>query len=66
METMELHRGRLIDHLQLVVRDLAASRRFYQAVFDAIGIPSPAKARTISGPTNCSFPPPAARPPPAS
>ena len=39
METMELHRGRLIDHLQLVVRDLAASRRFYQAVLDAIGIP---------------------------
>jgi len=36
---MELHRGRLIDHLQLVVRDLAASRRFYQAVLDAIGIP---------------------------
>ncbi|MCC7633685.1 VOC family protein [Stenotrophomonas rhizophila] len=39
METMELHRGRLIDHLQLVVRDLPASRRFYQAVFDTIGIP---------------------------
>lgn len=39
METIELHRGRLIDHLQLVVRDLAASRRFYQAVFDTIGIP---------------------------
>jgi len=39
METMELQRGRLIDHLQLVVRDLAASRRFYQAVFDTIGIP---------------------------
>ena len=35
----ELHRGRLIDHLQLVVRDLAASKRFYTAVFDAIGIP---------------------------
>ncbi|MCS4278284.1 VOC family protein [Stenotrophomonas rhizophila] len=39
METMELHRGRLIDHLQLVVKNLAASRRFYQAVFDTIGIP---------------------------
>jgi catechol 2,3-dioxygenase-like lactoylglutathione lyase family enzyme len=39
METMELHRGRLIDHLQLIVRDLPASRRFYQAVFDSIGIP---------------------------
>ncbi|MET0807844.1 MAG: VOC family protein [Pseudoxanthomonas sp.] len=39
METMELHRGRLIDHLQLVVKDLAASRRFYKAVLDTIGIP---------------------------
>ena len=39
METMELHRGRLIDHIQLVVADLAASRRFYEAVFDVLGIP---------------------------
>ena len=39
METSELHRGRLIDHIQLVVKDLAASRRFYQAVFGVLGIP---------------------------
>jgi catechol 2,3-dioxygenase-like lactoylglutathione lyase family enzyme len=39
METYELHRGRLIDHVQLVVRDLAASQRFYQAIFDVLGIP---------------------------
>jgi catechol 2,3-dioxygenase-like lactoylglutathione lyase family enzyme len=39
METTELHRGRLIDHLQLVVRDLAASRRFYDAVFEAVQVP---------------------------
>ncbi len=39
METQELHRGRLIDHLQLVVRDLDASRRFYGAVFEVLGIP---------------------------
>ena len=39
METQELHRGRLIDHVQLVVRDLAASRAFYTAVFGALGIP---------------------------
>lgn len=39
METMELRRGRLIDHLQLVVRDLDASRRFYQAVLQTIGVP---------------------------
>ena len=39
MESMELHRGRLIDHIQLVVRDLPASRAFYQAVFDVLKIP---------------------------
>jgi len=39
METQTLHRGRLIDHLQLVVKDLAASRRFYDAVLDALGVP---------------------------
>ena len=39
METNELHRGRLIDHLQLVVRDLDASRRFYTAVFEVLGVP---------------------------
>ena len=39
METQELHRGRLIDHIQLVVADIEASRRFYRAVFEALGIP---------------------------
>lgn len=39
METNQLHRGRLIDHVQLVVRDLAASRRFYEAAFGALGVP---------------------------
>ena len=39
METMELHRGRLIDHIQLVVRDLPASRAFYIAVFDVLKVP---------------------------
>jgi catechol 2,3-dioxygenase-like lactoylglutathione lyase family enzyme len=39
MEAQELHRGRLIDHLQLVVRDLAASRSFYEAVFKVLEIP---------------------------
>ncbi|MFA8354913.1 VOC family protein, partial [Xanthomonas campestris] len=28
METAQLSRGRLIDHLHLVVQDLQASRRF--------------------------------------
>jgi len=39
METQEIHRGRLIDHIQLVVGDLAASRRFYEAVFRALDVP---------------------------
>ena len=39
METQELHRGRLIDHIQLVVRDLPASQAFYEAVFDVLGVP---------------------------
>ncbi|KQU89883.1 MULTISPECIES: VOC family protein [unclassified Ensifer] len=36
---MELHRGRLIDHIQLVIKDLGASRRFYEAVFQALDVP---------------------------
>ena len=39
MELQELHRGRLIDHIQLVVRDLDASRRFYEAIFGVLEIP---------------------------
>lgn len=39
METQELHRGRLIDHLQLVVRDLEASRRFYEPIFEVLQVP---------------------------
>jgi catechol 2,3-dioxygenase-like lactoylglutathione lyase family enzyme len=36
---MDFYRGRLIDHVHLVVRDLEASRRFYEAVLEAIGVP---------------------------
>lgn len=36
---MQLHRGRLIDHVHLVVRDLAASQRFYGAIFEVLGVP---------------------------
>ena len=39
METQEIHRGRLIDHIQLVVQDLPASRKFYGAVFEVLGVP---------------------------
>ena len=36
---MELHRGRLFDHVHLKVRDLEASKRFYRAVLEAVGVP---------------------------
>ncbi|MCO4315586.1 VOC family protein [Phyllobacterium sp. 21LDTY02-6] len=39
MATNELHRGRLIDHIQLVVEDLPACRRFYEAVLGTLGVP---------------------------
>lgn len=46
METQQLHRGRLIDHLHLVVRDLPASRRFYGAVLEVLGVPIGGEADT--------------------
>jgi len=39
METNQLHRGRLIDHIQLVVSDLQASQDFYTAVLAVLEIP---------------------------
>lgn len=39
MELNRLHRGRLIDHIQLVVRDLEASETFYTAVLSVLDIP---------------------------
>ena len=39
MEAQELHRGRLIDHIQLVVGDLEESRRFYEAVLEVLDVP---------------------------
>ena len=36
---MQFHRGRLIDHVHLKVRDLEAARTFYRAVLAEIGIP---------------------------
>jgi catechol 2,3-dioxygenase-like lactoylglutathione lyase family enzyme len=35
---VQFHRGRLFDHIHLRVADLEASKRFYRAVFDAIGL----------------------------
>lgn len=39
MQTQELHRGRLIDHIQLVVNDLKKSQKFYEAVCMTLNIP---------------------------
>lgn len=35
---MEFHRGRLLDHVHLRVKDLEASKRFYRAVLSALGL----------------------------
>ena len=37
MEAQQLHRGRLIDHVHLIARDLEATKRFYAAVFGVLG-----------------------------
>ena len=37
METKTMHLGRLIDHVHLIARDLAATRRFYDAALGALG-----------------------------
>ena len=37
MEAQQLHRGRLIDHVHLIARDLAATKRFYIAALGALG-----------------------------
>jgi catechol 2,3-dioxygenase-like lactoylglutathione lyase family enzyme len=39
MNVNELYRGRLVDHVQLVVRDLEVSRRFYEAILNVLGVP---------------------------
>ena len=36
---VEFHQGRLFDHIHLRVRNLDASRAFYRAVLDAVGVP---------------------------
>ena len=36
---IQLHRGRLIDHIHLVVNDLEASRAFYTAILAVLDIP---------------------------
>jgi catechol 2,3-dioxygenase-like lactoylglutathione lyase family enzyme len=35
---MEFHQGRLLDHVHLRVRDLEASKHFYRAALEALGL----------------------------
>ena len=35
---MEFHKGRLIDHVHLIVSDVNASKRFYRAILDILEI----------------------------
>jgi catechol 2,3-dioxygenase-like lactoylglutathione lyase family enzyme len=41
---MELQRGRLIDHVHLVVADIEASRKFYAALLEVVGVPLGSKS----------------------
>ena len=36
---MELHRGRLLDHVHLVVTQFDESKHFYRAILEVLGIP---------------------------
>ncbi len=38
MQVQEIHRGRLIDHIHLVVTDFERSKKFYTAVLEALGL----------------------------
>jgi catechol 2,3-dioxygenase-like lactoylglutathione lyase family enzyme len=46
---MQLHRGRLIDHVHLVVRDIEASRRFYGAIMEVLGVAPAASGAEFFG-----------------
>ncbi len=48
--TQTLHRGRLIDHIHLRVRDLDAAKRFYRAILAALG-----REPTLETPDAISF-----------
>lgn len=47
METQDIHRGRLFDHLQRVVSDLAVSHAFYSAVLEALDVPMGGSAPSV-------------------
>lgn len=66
MESNTLHRGRLIDHILLVVEDFAASKNFYTAVLSALEIPAIATAKNTCWLTNWWWPHATARRPPGN
>ena len=37
MQSMQYHRGRLVDHVHLRVADLHAAKRFYRALLESLG-----------------------------
>ncbi len=39
VEVQEIYRGRLIDHIQLVVADFKKSKKFYEAIFETLKVP---------------------------
>ena len=47
MEAHKLYRGRLVDHIHLVVNDLNASFKFYGALMKTLGIELGAKQETF-------------------
>jgi catechol 2,3-dioxygenase-like lactoylglutathione lyase family enzyme len=50
---MEFHRGRLLDHVHLRVADVAASKRFYQAVLRSLGRDIDGEGMATSLPMSC-------------
>lgn len=60
MQICEIYRGRLIDHLQIVVPDLPRAQRFYTAVLESLGVPISGTGDGFFGPMNCLFPVPMA------
>ncbi len=50
MEAEQLHRGRLIDHVHSIARDIEATKRFHVATLGALGRKIEGEAKAISGP----------------
>jgi len=53
---MTWHTGRLIDHVHLRVADVEASKRFYTALLETLGLAIAMSGMAISRSTSCSCP----------